>query len=120
MVCKPTLSCSSLSQAAEQFVLKKNPRMDLVAAIECYHLKNKWFTILSPRLPPDWHCHRSKTYPDEVYFYNVKTKISIWDVAEVMKIAKSEKRVTFSPTVRCQSLTTLESGSISVNRSHEK
>ena len=73
-----------------------------------------------PCLPPDWHCHRSKTYPDQVYFYNVKTKNSIWDVAEVMKIAKPEKKVTFSPTVRCQSSTTLESGSISVNRSHEK
>ena len=73
-----------------------------------------------PRLPPDWHCYRSKTYPDQLYFYNVKTKISIWDVAEVMKIAKSEKKVTFSPTVRCQSSTTLESGSVSVERSHER
>ena len=50
----------------------------------------------------------------------MKTIISIWDVAEVMKIAKFEKKVTFSPTVRCHSSTTLESGNISVDRSHEK
>ena len=44
-----------------------------------------------------------------MYFYNEKTKTSIWDVAEVMKIAKSEKKVTFSPTVKCQSSTPMES-----------